>query len=412
MLRTLLSRLWANIGTLSLAFLLAFAVWISAVVAADPNEVRDFPTPLPLEVHGLDSNLLLIGSLPSEVNVRLSAPTSLWQQLVNQAQPLTAFVDLSDLEAGKHVVQIEVESTLRPIRVVSISPQELNIALETRAVRDLEITPRVDGQPALGFQIDDFSISPDHATVIGPVSLMNEVAGLQAVFDATDARESSTTSVKIQAVDAQGAVLSGLTIEPVETTLTLNVLQSGGYREVAVKVETIGQPASGFRVTNISVSPPVVTLFSTDPQIVAGLAGFVSTQPLDLTNLREDQETRLALALPAGVIVVGEEQNVRVSIGIAPIESSVLLNLSVDVIGLGNGFEAQLSPQSVSVILSGPLSVLQSLNAADVRLYVDVTGLPAGTHLLEPQAEILPADVQLLSITPSSIEVVIAPSSN
>lgn len=412
MLRNIWSRLWANIGTLSLAFMLAFAVWISAVVAADPNEVRDFPEAIPLELRGLDADLLLIGSLPTDVNVRLSAPASLWQLLLNQSEPLSAFVDLSDLGAGEHVVEVQVESSLRPIRFVSVSPQELNVTLEARAVRDIQVTPKVSGQPALGFQIDDFSISPDHATVIGPVSLMNEVAGLQAVIDATDGRESRVEQVRIQAVDAQGTVLSGLTIEPVETEFTLNVLQSGGYREVAVKVETIGQPASGFRVTDISVSPPVVTLFSTDPQIVAGLAGFVSTQPLDLTNLREDQETRLALALPAGVIVVGEEQNVRVTIGIAPIESSVLLNMSVEVIGLGNGLEAELSPQSVSVILSGPLSVLQSLNAADVRLYVDASGLPAGVHLLQPQAEILPDDVELLSITPSSIEVEITAAGN
>lgn len=406
MLRPLLGLLWRNLSTFLLAFALAFAVWISAVVAADPNDERDFPTLLPLEVHGLDPSLILIGNLPAEVQVRLSAPASLWEQLTSDS--LVAYIDLSNLVGGEHIVPIQIESSLRPIRVVKVTPEEVSIALEPRAVKELPVIARVVGEPALGFQVSDVSLSPVQATVVGPVSLMAEVAELQAVLDVTGARASITTVVDIQAVDAAGSVLSGLSIEPAQANLSLSVLQAGGYRDVAVKVETIGQPASGFRVTNISVSPPVVTLFSTDPEIVASLPGFVSTQPLDLTSLNENLQTRLALALPAGVIIVGEEQNVEVEIGIAPIETSVLLNLNVEVIGLANGYKAELSPISVSVILSGPLSVLQSLGADDVRLFIDVSGLPVGTHLLEPQWEILPDGVQLLSITPTSIEVIIS----
>lgn len=408
MLRTLWQRLWANIGTLALAFLLAFAVWISAVVAADPNEVRDYPVPLALELRGLDPELMVIGSLPSEVSVRLGAPSSLWAQLVAQPRPVKAYVDLSGLEEGEHEVEIKIESSLRPIRVVSLTPQQISVALEPRAVREVMITPQLQGQLALGFQLDGVSVAPSNVTVVGPLSLMAQVAGVHAVLDISQAREPISLPVTLQAVDANGVVLSGLTIEPSEATLDVSILQSGGYRDVAVKVETSGQPASGFRVTDISVSPPVVTLFSADPQVVANLPGFVTTQPLDLTNLNDDLETRLLLALPQGVIVVGEEQNVQVTVGIAPVESSVLLNLNVEVIGLAANRTATLSPQSISVIISGPLTVLQNLSAADVRLIVDVSDLALGTHMLEPEAEILPNGVQISSITPSAIEVVIA----
>ncbi|QYK49964.1 MAG: hypothetical protein KF701_06090 [Anaerolineales bacterium] len=408
MLRLLLQRLWSNIGTLTLAFLLAFAVWMSAVVAADPNEVRDYPAPLALEVRGLDPSLLLIGNPPAEVTVRLGAPSSLWQQLTAQPRPVSAYIDLSGLTEGEHTVDVEIESSLRPIRVANISPMQVQITLEPRAVRDVPITAQLQGQLALGFQLDGITLEPESATVIGPMSLMAQVAGLQAALDINQARESISTNVPLRAVDANGVVLSGLTIEPAEARLEVSILQSGGYRDVAVKVETIGQPASGFRVTDISVSPPVVTLFSADPQVVADLPGFVSTLPLDLTNLNDDLETRLLLDLPPGVIVVSEEQDVRVTIGIAPVESSLLLNLNVEVVGLASNRTATLSPESVSVIISGPLTMLQNLSPADIRLIVDVNGLALGTHLLEPEAAELPTGLQILSITPVSIEVVIA----
>jgi YbbR domain-containing protein len=410
MLRTSMSRIWSSLGTLLLSFALAFAVWVSAVVADDPSEEHDFPTPLPLEVRGLSSGLIIVGDLPTEVLLRLSAPKSLWDRLAVDVDRVTAFLDVSNFGPGEYTVPVEIESELRPIRVIQVTPEEITLELAPLAVREFAIVAQVEGAPALGFQAEEITVDPVNAIVSGPSDLINEVDSVIAILDITDAREPISTTVSLQAVDANGAVLSGVTIEPERASVEQAIRQAGGYREVAVKVETIGQPATGFRVTDISVSPPIVTLFSTEPEIVASLPGFVSTVPLDLTNIEEDLETQLSLALPQGVIVIGQEQNVGVTIGIAPIETSILLSLSVETIGLASGYEADLSPQSVSVILSGPLSILQSLSADDVRFFVDLSGLLTGTHLLEPQVEILPEDVQLLAITPSSIEVTISRS--
>jgi YbbR domain-containing protein len=407
MIRPVLRGLWRNLGTLSLAFVLAFAVWISAVVAADPNDQRDYPRPLSLEVRGQDPSLILLGTLPSQVSVRLSAPLSLWDQLIGDTQSLQAYIDLTGLEPGEYTLPIEIESNLRPLRIVRVLPEEVTIQLEPRAVREFIVNAQVEGQPALGFQAEETSIEPRVAAISGPQRIVMDIYEVVASMNINNAREPISRQVNLQALDADGNVLSGLTIEPAFVTVTQNIRQAGGYRDVAVKVETIGQPASGFRVTDISVEPTIVTLFSTDPSLVLELPGFVGTVPLDLTNLNEDVQTRLSLALPPGVIVVGSEQSVEVTIGIAPIESSLLVTLPVEVRNLAAGYEAELSPQTVSVILSGPLTVLQRLAADDVRLYVVVSGLPAGTHLLEPQAEIIPDDVSLLSITPSSIQVII-----
>ncbi len=412
MLRGSMSRLWSSLGTLLLSFALAFAVWVSAVVAADPSEERDFPNPLPLEIRGQSSGLILVGKIPSEVVLRLSAPVSLWDRLTGGVDTVSAYVDLTDLGPGKYTVPVKVESELKPFRVVQVTPEEVNFELAPLASRNLPVVAQVEGTPALGFQAEDVEIDPTAADVSGPADLISQAASVVAVLDITDARDSISADVSLQAIDQNGTVISGVTVDPERATVNQTIRQAGGYREVAVKVETVGQPAPGFRVTNISVTPPIVTLFSTKPEIVASLPGFVSTVPLDLTNIQEDLQTRLALALPQGVIVIGEEQNVEVLIGIAPIETSILLSLPVEVIGLANGYQADLSPQTVSVILSGPLSILQSLSADDVRFFVDLSGLTTGTHLLEPQAEILPADVQLLATTPSSIEVTISQSTN
>ena len=410
MLKSFLLTLWNSLGTLLLAFAIAFAVWVSAVVAADPNEERDFPSPLTLQVKGLDPDLVLIGTLPDQVLLRLSAPVSLWDRLTSRAGTVDVFIDLTGLGPGEHSVPVQIESELRPFRVVQVIPSEVDLALETLAVAEIEITPQVEGMPALGFELDKVSLNPGVSTVSGPETLMAQVAQVVARLDVSDARETVSTTATLQAVDQAGNVLSGLTIEPAQAEIEQTIVQAGGYRDVAVKVETVGQPSPGFRVTSISVNPPIVTLFSTDTLIVANLPGYVSTLPLDLSGAKEDLVTRLSLSLPQGVIVVGEQQSVEVVIGIAPIETSILFNVEVEMIGLESGLEAELSPQNVSVILSGPLSTLQSLVGDDIHLFVDLVGLQPGTYLIEPGAEIVPEDVRLLSVIPSAIEVIITRS--
>ena len=410
MLKSFLLTLWNSLGTLLLAFAIAFAVWVSAVVAADPNEERDFPSPLTLQVKGLDPDLVLIGTLPDQVLLRLSAPLSLWDRLTSRAGTVDVFIDLTGLGPGEHSVPVQIESELRPFRVVQVIPSEVDLALETLAVAEIEITSQVEGMPALGFELDKVSLDPGVSTVSGPETLMMQVAQVVARLDVSDARETVSTTATLQAVDQAGNVLSGLTIEPAQAEIEQTIVQAGGYRDVAVKVETVGQPSPGFRVTSISVNPPIVTLFSTDTLIVANLPGYVSTLPLDLSGAKEDLVTRLSLSLPQGVIVVGEQQSVEVVIGIAPIETSILFNVEVEMIGLESGLEAELSPQNVSVILSGPLSTLQSLVGDDIHLFVDLVGLQPGTYLIEPGAEIVPEDVRLLSVIPSAIEVIITRS--
>jgi YbbR domain-containing protein len=193
--------------------------------------------------------------------------------------------------------------------------------------------------------------------------------------------------------------------------VTLPVTQQGGYRDVAVKVNILGRVASGYRLTDISVFPPVVTVFAADPELVNTLPGVVETLPLELQSAREDISTRVALNLPAGISIVGD-QTVLVEAGVSPIESSVTLSgEKVEIVNLGEGLAAQVSPATVDVIVSGPLPLLDTLTRQDVRVTVDLSGLEAGTYQLTAAVQVLLSDVVVESILPNTMEVVITPAS-
>jgi YbbR domain-containing protein len=195
-------------------------------------------------------------------------------------------------------------------------------------------------------------------------------------------------------------------VEPAEVQVRARVVQLGGYRDVAVKVIIEGQVEPGYWVTRITVSPPVITVYSSDAESVVLLPGFVETEPLVLTGASSDLSRRLALNLPSGVAPVGE-QTVLVEVGVAAIESSLTVTRELEVQGLGPGLYASPSPDTVSVILSGPLPVLERLTLSDVRVVLNLRELGVGSHQVTPEVVVLPSGLVAQAILPATIEVTI-----
>src|SRR5688572_2333058 len=402
--------LFRNLRILGLALVLAIAVWVSAVTAADPDEVRVFPRTIPLEIVGQDSGLVVTGEVPENINLTLRAPRSVWDRLSSTEDAVRAVLDLSGLATGQHSVGIQVQVRIRPVRVVSVSPESVDLTLEPLATKSFPIQLAIRGETAVGYRAGLPEMDVQEALVSGPASLIAKVTRLQADLSIAGLRQDIQSSLPLRALDENGLLVNGLAINPENIQVRVAVTQQGGYRDIAVKVLVHGQVAGGYRLTNISVFPPILTVYSNTPSLVNALPGFVETESLNLNGASQEFETRLGLNLPVGISAVGE-QTVQVQVGIAPIEGSLSLNnMPVEIVGLADGMDVHISPDTVDVILAGPLPLLDKLSAGDVKIIVDLTGLAAGTHQLTTQTQIIINDVQVQSINPTTIEVIISPS--
>jgi len=398
-----------NYRTLLWAFALAIAVWISAVTSADPDETRALTSPVPLQIVGQDPGLVLNSGLPTEVEVTLRAPRSIWNLIEADPQIVKAVLDLSGLSSGIHELNLQIQVDARPVKIENVIPRTVTFTLEPIATQALLIDLSVSGEAAVGYQVGKVGIEPLKVVVAGPKSQVENVNRARVSVNLSGIRENFDSMIPVEILDQNGQAVEGVTVSPELIHVTMPVSQQGGYRDVAVKVIVTGRVASGYRLTDISVFPPIVTVFAGNSELVNALPGVVETQPLDLQNAQENINTRLALNLPEGISIVGD-QTVLIQAGISPIESSVTLaGESVEIIGLSTGLTAQVSPTTVDVIVSGPLPLLDTLTRQDVRVTVDLTGLEAGTHQIMPKVEVLISNVVVESILPNTIEVVISP---
>ncbi len=163
----------------------------------------------------------------------------------------------------------------------------------------------------------------------------------------------------------------------------------------------------GYQLTGITVQPTLVTVFSSDPNLVDQLGGFVETEPVSLAGVTGDIQKNVGLSLPDGVSIVGEK-TVTVRVSISPIENSIKVTRPVEITGLRQGLFAQASPDTVSVILNGPVPILDNLQPDDVRIVLDLIDMTAGTYQLTPEVLTSSNDIKVQSVLPDTIEVTIS----
>jgi len=393
-----------NLTSLLLSLALAVTIWVVALNEEDPFEEKVFSDSIPVTIDNLPADMMIVSNAPPLVEVQVRAPASVWAAL--RAEQLHVVADLTNAASGVVTIPLTSAIDAKNARITALTPAEISLALETIVTRTVPVRVEVAGDPAVGYRAGPPVISAISAALSGPASVADSVSELVARVNLNGTKESLNESLTLIPLNADGGTVSGVTVTPSVVTVNIRVEQLGGFRDVAVKAVIEGRAAPGYSMSNLDITPLVVTLFSADPKQVGNLPGFVETQPLDISNAKENIEARLNLALPEGVSLVGE-QSVLVQVSITAIETSTTVQRELEIQGLGPGLVAQPSPNVVDVILSGPLPTLDALLPTDVRVVINVLNLEPGIHQVRPEVIVLPERVTVQTVLPATIEVLI-----
>jgi len=400
----ILQWLWNNKGSLLLAFVLALTVWVAAVSADDPTVERSMDAPIPITYFEPSNELQVVGDLPQTAQLILRAPQSVWDEV--SSETIRIEVNLSNYDAGSYEIELEAQSDLQPLRVVSIEPAKISVVLETILTKEIPITIDVIGDPAIEFDAKEASFTPETAIVRGPASAVNLVAEVRSEIEITSARQDVEGNIPLLAYDKNDQVVEGIEIEPSFLNVFVPIEQSDRYRLVSVIPKIVGSPAYGYRIKSVLAFPELVQVTSSDPDAIAELPGFVDTEPIDINGATETIERRVFLDLPFGFTIVGN-QTILVKTTIEAIESSLTFNLPIEVQGLTSDLVAEFTPETVIVTLTGPLTILQDMQPEDVRVFINLVDFEEGSYVVPPEVVVPQVEVQAETI-PSTIEVEIS----
>jgi YbbR domain-containing protein len=394
---------FSNLGNLIVSIILAVLVWIVAVQEANPSITRLYTTPISIVPQNQPAGMIVYGESARQVRVTLSGPQSAWDVLTPDR--VAAEIDLSQQTTSTFDLPVQVTVADRLLRVVKVEPAVVSIKMEPVAEVSIPITVTVIGEASPTYAIEPLEATPASAVVRGPASLVKQAAGAVGQLSIQDARATVSQTVQLSPRSADGQPVINVTLTPSTTLAVVRVRQLGGFRDLAVKIDLVGNVASGYAIANVSVNPQIATIFGS-PTTLDALPGFIATEPISVTDATSDMEERVRLSLPSGVSILGDPF-VQVRVRVRAIESSINVQRAPVTQGLSPDLMASLSPDVVDVIISGPVPILDALRADDVAVVLNLLNLEIGTHQVEPEVSV-PNGLTVVSVNPATVQVIVS----
>jgi YbbR domain-containing protein len=199
--------------------------------------------------------------------------------------------------------------------VTVTGPAAIAVNIDQVATVSEPVTPQAVHPPPDGFHIVSMTPATDKVTVLGPKSQLNGIS-VVAQIDLSQHSQPFDWTGPLTILDSDKKAVPQLTADPAQVIVHVLIEADSVTETKSVGFTTIGQPAPGYRVTNVQVSPLTVNASG----LAAALAGLnqITSDPVDITGAREDVIRVVTLRPPAGITLSQRTVQVHVFISRIP----------------------------------------------------------------------------------------------
>ena len=398
--------------SLGVRFLVALAlsalVWAGLTIEENPVATEPFPGRLIVEPVGLDTRSLVLVEGIAPVRVSVSGPKVNLASLT--ADHFVARVNLSQLPAGRHQVDVDVVVSDSQVEVVRVTPENISVELDPVVERQLRVNARIESDVATGYRADlsGTTAEPADATVSGASSAVERVARVQAALSL----EGATRDVRVEGllipVDRQGVEVEDVRVDPPTVLVNVPVTRITGRKRVPVVPRIEGAVAPSFYIARIGVVPTSVEIEG-EPGALERVDA-VETLPIDIADARSDVQREVGFEAPEGITIRSDQPFAQVAVVVEPLDETTTIQVAVVLTNLGSGLQAIADQPFLQIVMSGPAEVLQSLRGGDILAEVDLSNRAPGLHQIRPViTNPAPDTLRMVQHTPAVVDVRISP---
>ena len=381
----------SNIGLKLLSLFLATFLWLAVINSQDPIETVTF-TNIPVTIINEDA-LTAKDKIPEvvegdKITVVVEARRKICENLTKEN-----IVAIADFEKVSLTDAVPIEVSIvgyadRDVEIVRGMNQMMKLRLEDSISKDFRVKLSTIGKPEEGYVIGDMVASPNMIRLTGSETQINRIEEVVLLVHVDGmSKDSKLTGVPvIYDINGDAVNLSKVEMNTEIVEVRIPILQT---KTVKVYVETVGTPAEGYELKNISHQPQTVTIAGTAKDLLrlgsavrfyCDIDGMSDTieENVDISSLWDPSLESLRIVDEGDLAVTVEfKEHNELSLEISK------ENITVKNLPRGMGVRIK-SLTSDEVIVKGEEARLKRLTLKALAPYINLSGYTTpGTYIIK-----------------------------
>ena len=387
-----------NLALKIVSLLFAMLIWGYVMVEVNPKRVKTI-TDVPISFSGEsslhDRGLAVRGDRDDILrNVTVRVKVQLTDYTGLDASDISASISLRPVnKADTYKLKIDATSSLGTVE--NVSPSEITIEVDELATMLVPIDVEYSGELPDGYWKSEPTLASQSIKVSGPRDDVSTISKAICTIDLEDRTTSYNEAILLKYVDKNG--------DEIDTALFLDTLPSVVVKMDVMRIvelpinaadAVLGADAlpANYEVYDVVATPPTVRVVGSE-NALSGLTG-IKIENIDVSGSTSSVQQNVVITAPEGTTLL-DDPNITVYVGIREKQDSAQFKgVPIETKGLGKKLTAELSATECDVSITGRTSLMKLLQRKDVSVYVDLTGLTAGTYKITPMVSLASKEMQ------------------
>ena len=387
-----------NLALKIVSLLFAMLIWGYVMVEVNPKRVKTI-TDVPISFSGEsslhDRGLAVRGDRDDILrNVTVRVKVQLTDYTGLDASDISASISLRPVnKADTYKLKIDATSSLGTVE--NVSPSEITIEVDELATMLVPIDVEYSGELPDGYWKSEPTLASQSIKVSGPRDDVSTISKAICTIDLEDRTTSYNEAILLKYVDKNG--------DEIDTALFLDTLPSVVVKMDVMRIvelpinaadAVLGADAlpANYEVYDVVATPPTVRVVGSE-NALSGLTG-IKIENIDVSGSTSSVQQNVVITAPEGTTLL-DDPNITVYVGIREKQDSAQFKgVPIETKGLGKKLTAELSATECEVNITGRTSLMKLLQRKDVSVYVDLTGLTAGTYKITPMVSLASKEMQ------------------
>ncbi|MGD9569784.1 MAG: YbbR-like domain-containing protein [Sedimentibacter sp.] len=365
----------------------SIVLWMFIMVVTNPPQEATIAN-IPVTIKNLstleNANLVMMNSDKENLTVNVRIKGSMDQISKIDKSDFTAYIDVLGFPEGTTNAKIEIAGP-SGVEITNLSPAQIACNIEGIISKVMDVTVQYEGNQAENYYRTLPLSNPSSVKITGPRSVVNSAAIAVATVNIEGSVENVVKTVPVRVYDGTDTeIFMSVPINNVEVTVPVYPT-----KYVNLVPNVIGMPLEGYMLSSVTVKP--------DKARIAARKDILDTitelklADLDISGAFNNTLSSREILNTDGLIILDMTTSPVVNAVIEKItEKEFVYEASeIQFINLNDNNKANITEpeKEISVVVTGPPSVLNQLKKSDLILSADLSNALTGINEMKITAQ-------------------------